>query len=219
MEDENIFKKQPWKEYLLKDFGGELNYKLWSTKGTRFCAHRRFKKKNILSMYSIGFLSAYIIIFNLFAFLPTTSAFYIEPNILTMITISLSIIVLVFSQLEIANNYSLTADRFHKCARDIAKLYNEWRYVKTHVDDEAEKKNAIISITKKYEDVLDNYDNHEDIDYQLFKTKHPDYYHLTRFDIILANCKYYLKVQLIYHALIAIPLILFLISLYTKSTE
>ncbi len=37
-------KRQP--PYLKKDFGVELNYKLWFTKGARFSASERYKKLN-----------------------------------------------------------------------------------------------------------------------------------------------------------------------------
>ncbi len=51
--------------YLDKDFSVELNFKLWSTKGARFVASHRMKIINRLSSYSIGFLSAYLIILGL----------------------------------------------------------------------------------------------------------------------------------------------------------
>ena len=47
--------------YLDKDFSAELNYKFWTTKGARFLASHRLKTINKLSLYSIGFLSTYLI--------------------------------------------------------------------------------------------------------------------------------------------------------------
>jgi len=55
-------KKPP---YLQKDFGVELNYKMWSTKGARFSASHRNRILNSLSSKTIGYLSAYLIIINL----------------------------------------------------------------------------------------------------------------------------------------------------------
>lgn len=51
--------------YLKKDFGVELNFKLWTTKGARFAASDRNKKLNSLSYQTIGYLSVYLIIINL----------------------------------------------------------------------------------------------------------------------------------------------------------
>src|SRR5690606_38180940 len=51
--------------YLKKDFGVELNYKLWITKGARFKASERNLVCGNLSARTIVYLSAYLIIVNL----------------------------------------------------------------------------------------------------------------------------------------------------------
>ena len=51
--------------YLKKDFGVELNYKLWITKGARFKASERNLICGNLSAQTIVYLSAYLIIVNL----------------------------------------------------------------------------------------------------------------------------------------------------------
>lgn len=58
----NELKTTSGQMYLDKDFSVELNYKFWTTKGARFIASHRLKTINKLSSYSIGFLSAYLII-------------------------------------------------------------------------------------------------------------------------------------------------------------
>ena len=51
--------------YLKKDFGVELNYKIWITKGARFSASERNRICDNLSSQTVGYLSAYLIIVNL----------------------------------------------------------------------------------------------------------------------------------------------------------
>lgn len=211
MTNSKDFQNLPGKEHLKKDFSAELNYKLWVTKGARFYAAKRLQKKNSLSIYTIGFLSSYIIIINLFTFLPNLSLYHFAPEVLTIITISLSILVLVFSQIEALNSYSLKAEKIHSCAKEIGKLYNEWRYYKTCAKDSANINDKILDIKDRYEIILDKYDNHEDVDTHLFKANHNDYFEFPKSYVRKAYFDYYLKVYFTYHFLIFSPIIAILV--------
>ncbi len=211
MNDYKDFQELPGKAHLKKDFGAELNYKLWVTKGARFYAAKRLQKKSTLSVFSIGFLSGYILIINLLAFFPEGNPFHFDTITLTITTIALSILVLIFSQIETANNYSLKADKLHNCAMEIGKIYNEWRYNKTLVK---ENLNGIIKdLTTRYEIILDKFDNHDDIDTQLFKAKHNYYFKFSKKYVTWAHINYYIKVYLKYHILIFVPIIAFILKI------
>ena len=92
-------------QYLDKDFSAELNFKFWTTKGARFFASHRLKKINKLSLYSIGFLSTYLIILGLLSFFENSIELLFTTKYLPIISISISILILIFSQLEGSNNY------------------------------------------------------------------------------------------------------------------
>ena len=49
-----------YKDYLEKTFIEELNYKIWSTKGSRFTASTRLTQASRLSNLSINLLSVYL---------------------------------------------------------------------------------------------------------------------------------------------------------------
>ncbi|MBA5791557.1 SLATT domain-containing protein [Flavobacterium sp. xlx-214] len=198
--------------YLNKDFSVELNYKFWTTKGARFTASSRLKKINRLSSYSIGFLSGYMIIIGLLSVFKLNNDQLIPSNQLGFITTGLSILILVFSQLESANDYALKADKFHNCALEIGELYNKLRYLKTNFKNEQEINSLAEELSIEYGNVLKKYENHEPIDFEYFKTSKNDYFKLSRLKVFKIQCEYYFKTKFLYHFLIIAPaLIIYMI--------
>ena len=198
--------------YLDKDFGVELNYKLWTTKGSRFVASKRLKTINKLSSYSIGFLSAYVIIINLISVFRVNTVVTFTADELAFITTGLSIVILVFSQLETANDFRLRAEKFHDCRLEISELYNQLRYLKTNVPDIKERDKGINELSINYGKILKRYENHEPIDFDYFKTSKNDYFELKWYDIVWINIRYYFLTMFLYHVLILVPIGLFILN-------
>lgn len=121
---EKSFEKIKGKEHLDKDFLEELKHKIWATKSTRFSANNRLKIINKYSILSISFLSAYLIIFGLASVYNIYNPTSFNSNVLAFTITALSVLVLVFSLIENAQNYSVRAKNFHDCALDLADLYN-----------------------------------------------------------------------------------------------
>lgn len=191
--------------YLNKDFSVELNYKFWTTKGARFTASSRLKKINRLSSYSIGFLSGYMIIIGLLSVFNLNNDKIVSNEQLGFITTGLSILILVFSQLESANDYALKADKFHNCALEIGELYNKLRYLKTNLKNEEEINSLAQELSIEYSNVLKKYDNHEPIDFEYFKTSKNDYFKLSKYKVFKIKCEYYFRTKFLYHFLILVP--------------
>ncbi|WPR70613.1 SLATT domain-containing protein [Flavobacterium sp. NG2] len=194
--------------YLNKDFSVELNYKFWTTKGSRFIASSRLKSTNKLSSYSIGFLSGYMIIIGLLSVFNLNNAQIINNEQLGFISTGLSILILVFSQLEAANDYALKSDKFHNCALEISDLYNKLRYLKTNIINEDEINKLAMDLSIEYGNILKKYENHESIDFEYFKISKNDYFKLSRFKILKIKFNYYLKTKFLYHFLILFPAII-----------
>lgn len=194
--------------YLNKDFIVELNYKFWTTKGARFTASSRLKKINRLSSYSIGFLSGYMIIIGLLSVFKLNNDQIVSSNQLGFITTGLSILILVFSQLESANDYALKADKFHNCVLEIGELYNKLRYLKTNLKSEEEINSLAQELSVEYGNVLKKYENHEPVDFEYFKTSKNDYFKLSNFKVFQIQCEYYLRTKFLYHFLIIAPAII-----------
>ncbi|MCG9879716.1 MAG: SLATT domain-containing protein [Bacteroidia bacterium] len=192
------------KSYLDGDFGKELNLKLWTTKGARFAASHRLKTKGRLSTYSLGMLSIYVIVVNLCSVYGVEIPF--SNSEIGLITTSLSILILVLGQLEMANEYSLRSVKFHDCALEIGELYNKWRFYK----NEKSRNKSLMSISESYEKVLLGVENHEPIDYDVFKIKKREYFKLGDFEVLRIRVKYYFIVKFIYHFIIFSPIFTFL---------
>lgn len=198
--------------YLLKEFETELNYKLWSTKGARFAASHRTETLQRLSGQCVGYLSAYLIVVGLvnvyglsFWLITLTDA---EVN---FASVSLSVMILLFSQLESAENFVLKSHRFHDCALDIAELYNQLRYAKTYESENPEKRKIFQEISDKYDKILKRYENHKPIDYERFQLTKPEYFRLSKRNRLWIVLKYYWQVRLKYHLLMYGPLLLFIV--------
>ncbi|MEM9479499.1 MAG: SLATT domain-containing protein [Verrucomicrobiota bacterium] len=192
--------------YLSGDFSKELNYKLWSTKGARFSAAERMRLKHRLSTRAVSFLAAYLIVFNLLEILILKSSATYAAEVQTFINISLSVVILVYSQLEAAGNYLLRFDRYHTCAMGVASLYNRLRQLKT-TEKDVSIESRVKTISDEYEDFLARYENHEPIDFKIFKSQKPKYedHNLNWFQVRVIKIEYYFRTSFFYHLSIFVP--------------
>ncbi|TBO41195.1 SLATT domain-containing protein [Pedobacter kyonggii] len=198
--------------YLQKDFEVELNYKLWTTKGARFAASHRTETLQRLSSQCVGYLSAYLIIVGLvnvygLKFWMIT----LTDNQVNFSSVSLSVLILLFSQLESSESFVLKSDRYHNCALDIAELYNELRYNKTYENTNPQKGKILHDIGDKYDKILKRYENHRPIDYKKFQMTKPDYFRLSLVTRVVIRTEYYWKVHFKYHLFMFGPLVAFLL--------
>ena len=164
------------KKYLEKSFLEELNYKIWSTKGARFEADKRLTIISKMSNISLSILSAYLIISGLISVYNINSE--MSFDIINYVVTALSIILLVLSAHENAQQYNLRAKEFHNCGLELSKLYDKLRIFKT-LNEKAgsyEKRNFAIQLSKEYQHILSKYENHLSIDYENFKITHTEYF-------------------------------------------
>lgn len=198
------------KDHLNKTFLEELGYKLWNTKGIRFGAAHRLLTRNTWSVLSLGFLSAYLIIYGLFSVYQISGSTILDEKVIAFSSTTISILLLVFTQFESSQDYKLRSLEFHKCALEISALHDEVRLFKTIKEkSEEEKIEFCQSLSKKYQSILEAYPNHQDIDYHMFTAKHDEYYKLNWFQVAFINIRYYFKTILIYHLLIVVPVVIF----------
>lgn len=203
-----------YKDHLNKTFLEELAYKLWSTKGTRFGASQKLLKRNGWSNLSLGFLSAYLIIYGLFSVYQISGGIILDPKIIAFSSTTISILLLVFTQFESSQDFKIRANEFHKCALEISELHDEVRLFKTIGDRTDEEKNKFCeSINRKYQRILQSYPNHQEIDFQVFVVKNSKYYESTWRYTTFIYCKFYFTNFFVYHLLMIAPIIVFAIFL------
>src|SRR5690606_11802820 len=134
-----------------------------------FNAYHRLNKTQYLSAYATSFLSVYVIVLALFQ----PYKIIVDEktlNILNLIATCVSITLLVFVLMESSMQYNLKAEKFHDCAKKIGKLFKKFEFIGQDLslnDDEKYKK--FERLQKKYNEIIDLYDNHRPIDFNYFQ--------------------------------------------------
>lgn len=183
-----------------------LSKKMWVTKGSRFNAYRRLKKKASLSTATISFLSVYAIVISMMPYFKCTTAQ--NSNINNFFVFILSLIILIISLLEYSKDYSTRAERLYVCSNEITHLLNELNYYmsKSINDDELNEKSNEIS--NKYDLILKRCsENHDPVDYRLFQTDNPADYPIKA--SFLLRCWYYNNPYIFYYLLMVAPLVVY----------
>ncbi len=214
-------KRKNYLDYLDKTFLEELSYKIWVTKGARFTAHSRLVSLSRWSSICTSLLSAYLIIGGLVTVYSISNNENLNQSVLAYLITSISILLLVFTQVENSKHYELRAYKFHICALQLSRLYNELRSFKT-LDKSSDKKIKLKitnELASKYEDILSNNENHADMDFEYFKSTKGDYYELQLLETIWIKIKYYLFTLFLYHFLILFPILLIVAIYIYKSTQ
>jgi len=198
------------KDYLNKTFLEELNYKIWSTKGSRFNANKRLLQVSRLSNLCNSILSIYLIAIGLLSVYNIYNEKLYNENLIAYSITCLSILLLVFGQIENAKEYTSKAKEYHNCGLELSSLYNELRIFKTLKENPTleDKLKFAQKISNDYQRILEKHENHEPIDNELFKSTTAKYHHLNWFDVIKIKIEYYFKTDFIYHVLIILPLII-----------
>lgn len=198
-----------YKDYLQKTFLEELNYKIWSTKGSRFNASSRLTKTARLSNLSLSILSVYLTAAGLLS-VYNLSSNILDENLIAYSITCLSILTLVFGQIENAKEFSVKSKEFHSCALELSSLYNELRIFKTLCGEQSlnEKEKFAKHISEMYQKVLERHENHLQIDNDLFRSKTSKYHLLSKGDVLKIRTTYYFRTAFLYHFLIIFPLVI-----------
>jgi len=205
-----------YKDYLDKTFLEELNYKIWTTKGSRFNANKRLLLIYKMSTLSNSLISVYLIAIGLLSVYNLYNNQFIVQNVLPYLATCLAILLLVFNLVENSKNYQLRAKQFHDCGIELSEIYNALRIFKTLKDspDLNEKERFAERIAAKYEAILKRYDNHDSIDHLLFQTRNPQYFKLSFLGTVFIRLRYFAETQLIYYAVMVLFPVISIIVLF-----
>lgn len=151
------------------DTQSELYDRLWKSKSARLNAYQRLSKTYILSSYSTSFLAVYVIVLSLLQpFKIITDSETV--NFLNLASISISIILLVFVLMESSMQYNLKAEKFHDCAKSLGKLFKKFEFIKDDPKlNEQAKYLKYSKIQKRYDEIIELYENHRPIDFKYFQ--------------------------------------------------
>lgn len=121
--------------------------------------------------------------------------------------------ILAISIIISSKNYKLRASKFHECGREIDKIYNKiciWKSIEFEPSE-----SDLQEISEDYCRILDKYENHKLIDYQLFQANN-----LTEYKNIKSKKWFWFRIKSlfymytigIYALIICFPLIIYLLT-------
>jgi hypothetical protein len=135
----------------------------------------------------------------------------LNSDFVSLLTTALSIMILVFSQVEYSNDYNLKAEKYHECAKEIADLFYELRETQYNTDPTLDKQKVFRELRIRYTQIIARNDNHSNLDYFRFILQRPKDYSVSFRVRMQFYIKEYLSTQFIYHLLIVVPVIIFLV--------
>ena len=188
-------------------FGQELDRKMWITKGARFNAHQRLMSKHIWSIATISYLTILVIITTLIQYIPAISLTAQQNDVISISAIALALFILILSLLEASKSHQMKAMELHNCARDVSTLYNRLRHILSnpYEQDGVGVSKQLTEIASNYDEIMNRcQENHDVIDYDIFRLQHKDDFHLGLLEctrIRVENIKTFIP----YLALILIP--------------
>ncbi|WP_152545014.1 SLATT domain-containing protein [Deinococcus phoenicis] len=132
------------------------------TSRNRFNAAKRCDRLNSLSNWTTSLISLLLIA------IPVLQNLKVEPfnssnQAQNSVSIILAVFILVFSQIQNIENYSLKAFRYHECAMRLTLLRRELSVHRESVIQLSSYRDYV----SKYYGILSEYENHIDADYQL----------------------------------------------------
>lgn len=129
----------------------------------RFIASRRLGWHERLSLWTIALFSVGLIILALFDALKIPLK--LEANYIVIVQIAGSITILLVSILLSGNQFSVRADRMHRCGLELSNLGREVEFLLLSHRNILEDEFSMIH--KNYANILTRYDNHSRTDYKL----------------------------------------------------
>jgi SMODS and SLOG-associating 2TM effector domain family 5 len=144
-------------------------HKMRLTAGARFEAARRHKKRFRTSNVSIIILSLYAMIASL---VPTFIRLdNIMDQILSMLSLSMSVLVIAFTLLENAKRHDLRSELFLKCAQQILALHDRLKLSQIYNPKKKTDKDLRNTLEVYHKIIGEFPDNHSDLDLRIFLAK------------------------------------------------
>ena len=200
---------------LLNDYIDSLRSRLWKTKGSRFNAYRRLKRRQQVSIFSISVLSVYGISIPVIQAVLDTTSCPRTNNLYTVISLTLSVFILVLSLLEGANDYSGKSEKMHANAVKISSLYSELEVFLVRNDDPVDLGEKVDDIQRRYSKLIEECpDNHEPEDYLEFQAQHRRDFQLSPLTCLWVRAKSFLMNYWLY-SLFIIVIPPFIFALYS----
>lgn len=104
----------------------------------------------------------------------------------------------------------------HSCAKEMGLIYNKLEKLILSDQPESVKQEGYEKLADQYQSILDKYDNHDPIDFSLFKARNKNEFQFSRLKVFRVQVEYYIYTQLKYHLIIVFPVVVFMIYLFSS---
>ena len=165
----------------------EVYVRVLKTCRTRFKAYVRFQRHNKASMATITFSSIILLI------VPLAQGFNIplkyDQNVINYVQILLALVILVISSMLYMANFSVRAERFHNCGRELNVLARKL-FIKRDI---FEVESDYEKYLKEYDIILSNCENHSQTDFMICQLEMIEYFSPTVWFKIRTYAKYMIE--------------------------
>lgn len=146
----------------------------------RYNAADRLTRHHKLSQWILALTSIELIIIPLLQAMQIPMR--VNPQLLNAIEVSLAVLTLTYSLLLGMENYYGRAEKTLSCGKEITKLTRDVYPLLNQSHDAIKYK----EMSDRYQDILDKYENHEPIDYEIYKINNPEKYYQNKVLYLLA---------------------------------
>ncbi len=164
LKNENLIKASSG---LPDDYIENFRMRLRITKGCKYAASKRLLRHSELSKTTLGFLSAYLVIVNIWFAFSKTNKFDYED--FSLISVSLSIVILIYGQIVASKDFKHRAQKFKQKASEIDRILDKLLFTTKSLYKDSEKLLVEVNeLSKKYSMCIKDDQIHSLIDYKKF---------------------------------------------------
>ena len=168
----------------------ELYRRVDVTTRTRYNAAQRLNSHHRFSQWVVTLVSVALIA------IPLLQAMNVplgrSPQLLDAVEVFLAVLVLAYSLLLGNENYSGKAEKMLNCGLELGRLS---RRLYPHLD-QPHQEDLYKEFSEEYHDILEKYENHDPIDYEMYRISNPRFYYKNKVAHVTAwisvKLKYYL---------------------------
>ncbi len=169
----------------LEEKFSELHDRINKTCKGRFQADKRLKAHASWAVWSITLTSILLILISLLDGFDLIASY--SSKQISVIQILASIFILCYSLILTMKNYSVDAVKMHRCGLELSDLLFEVHpfVEQPGTDDDYDR------LREKYAHILSRYDNHDDIDHLIIKSKNKKLYTTTKWEDLKTTVRYW----------------------------
>ena len=150
----------------LEDYVGHLSYRMSLTRGARFQAAQRHKRRSLASMWAIIALSLYVFTSNVLVVLFGSQMDANTSSIFALISIVMSAFIIAFSVIENGHSHKLKSTLFRRNAQKISKIHDGIEYL---LHTQILARGNVEQAQREYTELINEFPyNHTETDFKHF---------------------------------------------------